>query len=779
MIRGGEQNTMMMITQCDKNALTLKTDTFQLERFSPRAVYLVGQEERTLGGGAAHSAVRREQDGLIRYEFVWQAPDGVRLCWRVTWPDAGDWAEVSAAVYNGMKQTLRLKEISLIKTNGSTFVCNGEAEAWTHSGVIQERRVGRLSEILPSANRMEEKTWEGYGLPLPQALPEGPRFNDGRFRTTKDFFLLYNDGDQGVTIGPWGTPAAYLRFDVLVDGTSLAFDAVSEMTRVAVLPGEERGAQDIRLWFGPCTDSLRQCMEGLAVTHGARKGKKALTGWCSWYRRGQEVTRREVTDTIRGSLRHRERLNLDVIQLDDGWQKQVGDWSVNDRFGGSLDDIVEGIRETGAMPGIWLSPLLVNECLGIPAAHLEWFQRTQDGEFVGGSCNWGHVARWLDPTHPEARAFIRSMIREQKEKGFLYFKIDFNFIMENTEFYDQTKTALQIFRDLYALYREELGEECYLLSCCGFNRGSVGYADASRIGPDSCYIWKAPHPCNLVECIQAAGMTALANGVLYHNDPDVSYLGERGTFNPVGYGHEHNACVCNPTPEQRRIWHSIVGLLGGLELVSDTLYEDLDEDRLRMFEIIGHPAKEKGISLLQGRDLYSTRFGFYWSRPFCDCLSLNIWNPGPDAKPAVLEQEITAPLGEDYHVWSFWDGAYLGRGKEALACSLPPDTGLTVRLTRFREEPVTLVGSDLHISMGAAEIEAYSLAGDELEICLGRSGARDGKLYFFCPEVGLSLISAENCRCGAPVKNGDIWTVPVTNRNKQKEQRVRLAYSPL
>ena len=51
----------------------------------------------------------------------------------------------------------------------------------------------------------------------------------------------------------------------------------------------------------------------------------------------------------------------------------------------------------------------------------------------------------------------------------------------------------QALRDLYRLYRDEIGEDSYLMSCTGFNRATVGLSHASRIGPDSCALWNASH----------------------------------------------------------------------------------------------------------------------------------------------------------------------------------------------------------------------------------------------------------------------------------------------
>jgi alpha-galactosidase len=51
-------------------------------------------------------------------------------------------------------------------------------------------------------------------------------------------------------------------------------------------------------------------------------------------------------------------LPVDVVQVDDGWQADVGDWlGLSGRFS-SLPDLVRRIRDHGRRPGIWLAPFV-------------------------------------------------------------------------------------------------------------------------------------------------------------------------------------------------------------------------------------------------------------------------------------------------------------------------------------------------------------------------------------------------------------------------------------
>ena len=89
--------------------------------------------------------------------------------------------------------------------------------------------------------------------------------------------------------------------------------------------------------------------------------------------------------------------------------------------------------------------------------------------------------QYLDPTHPGARKFIRAMVRNARAEGFRYFKIDYNQVDHNCRYFNPKKTRFEAFRDLYTLYREEMGDS-YLLACADYERATFGLADASRTG---------------------------------------------------------------------------------------------------------------------------------------------------------------------------------------------------------------------------------------------------------------------------------------------------------
>jgi hypothetical protein len=498
----------------------------------------------------------------------------------------------------------------------------------------------------------------------------------------------------------------------------------------------------------------------------------------SWYDRGRDVTADRVGALADWMAAHRDGVPLDVIQIDDGYQRAVGDWAPNGRFPGGWAPVVAGIRAAGAVPGIWLAPLIVDDSLGHFAAHPEWFQHDAGGAPLRGVPMWGPSSHLLDPTNPGAADLIRSILRQARAAGFEYYKIDFNLVggmgmmmgaRSSVRFYDPSRTRLQALRDLYRLYREEIGEAGYLLGCTwGLSRGVVGFADASRIGPDADPRWSGDGPFSLLECIRTVGSSAPANRVLFANDPDAVYTRPRGEL----------------TAAETRTWLSFAGLLGGMTCFSDPLMEAGYADAAHVLELVAPAAPEPGRSFAGGVDREHRRFGFVARRPFGDFATLLVWNPEDAAARVEVDPggTVAAELGRPCHLWSLWDGEYLGEWPhdgEVPAVHLPAHGCAILRMTAAPDEEALplLVGSDLHIGAGAAEVATVVATPGHVRVVLHDAGARDGSLWFRSPGR-LLLESATGLAAGEVAEAAPgVWRVPVRGRARGKRQEIVLDVS--
>jgi hypothetical protein len=113
-------------------------------------------------------------------------------------------------------------------------------------------------------------------------------------------------------------------------------------------------------------------------------------------------------------------LPVDVVQLDDGYQTEIGGWlSLSRRFA-SLHDLVARIRDRGHRAGNWVAPFLAGERSRLYAEHPEWLVRDRSA-----GVNWHQRLFGLDVTHPGAAEYLYRVFSTLGELGFDFFKIDF------------------------------------------------------------------------------------------------------------------------------------------------------------------------------------------------------------------------------------------------------------------------------------------------------------------------------------------------------------------
>lgn len=639
-------------------------------------------------------------------------------------------------------------------------VKKGSPRDW-YLGTIhgEETRCADLEIVLPSKNEVTIETWKSFGLELVEELPQDEQHTDGRWRLFEESLTLYTDGgNTGLLFMPVNTPEAFVRFDNYVCDGQIHLKMISDMCSVLVEDGQWRSAQSVILYNGPFYECADRVIDNYSRYLGARTHKKVPCGWCSWYSVFEYVKEEDVFEAVDFFWRHRDTLHPDYIQLDDGYQKTMGDWSNNNKFPSGLAACAARIKELGIMAGIWLAPMIMHDKCEEYKRHPEWIALNENGQPASKLGNWGKMSYALDVTHPEVKQFVTDILREKMAEGFQYFKIDFNNIHTcGKTSYDATKTSLQAYRDLYALYRQVLGEECYLLSCSGFTRGTVGYADASRTGTDTPKNWKG-NSCCIHAGIRQNPSKSVVNGRLYAADADVSHLFGDGV---------------KLTENQRRIWHSFVGIFGGVTQISE-LSEDMERN-IDQLKILWPASREKAGPVFPCVDSDNSRMGFICYRSYGNFGVYLLWNPGERKNfPSMLSGSLQS-LGSRFHVFSFWDKTYEGI-KEA--DFLLPDFGQydmkLYRLTPVSSEGIPVViGTTLHLSMGATEIQdVHNSASGTLTILLNDAGADCGSVFIYSKKA-LKLEAYENCEA-AVVQDGDVAEVKISQRKEC--QRIVLAY---
>ena len=145
---------------------------------------------------------------------------------------------------------------------------------------------------------------------------------------------------------------------------------------------------------------------------GARVPSPTPAGWCSWYYFYTQVTEDDVVRNLRFLERHRRELPIDTVQIDDGYQADIGDWlTVNEKFPRGMAWLASEIKSAGFTPGLWLAPFFASATSKTFAEHPDWIIRTPAGSPVVGMHNWERENYGLDGTHPGVQAWLNDLFQ--------------------------------------------------------------------------------------------------------------------------------------------------------------------------------------------------------------------------------------------------------------------------------------------------------------------------------------------------------------------------------
>lgn len=308
------------------------------------------------------------------------------------------------------------------------------------------------------------------------------------------------------------------------------------------------------------------------------KSVKHCTGWTSWYNYYTNITEKIIIDNLKAFSGGN--IPIDIFQIDDGYQKALGDWLItNKKFPKGMKFIAGEIKKSGYKAGIWLAPFVCDKKSQIYKEHPEWVLKK-----AGFNPGWNGFFNVLDFYNEEVRDYIKKVFHTILEVwNYDMVKLDFLYAVALIPRKDKTRG--QIMYEAMEFLREIAGDKIIL--GCGVPLGcAFGFVDYCRIGSDVSLSWEDKILNNLHYRERVSTINSIVstigrrqlNGRAFLNDPDVFII--RSKNNKLTQNQRYTLLLLNL-------------IFGGLVFTSDNISEYTEEE-LKLYKSI-FPIKEKTI----------------------------------------------------------------------------------------------------------------------------------------------------------------------------------------
>ncbi|GAA5804179.1 hypothetical protein HPULCUR_009666 [Helicostylum pulchrum] len=279
------------------------------------------------------------------------------------------------------------------------------------------------------------------------------------------------------------------------------------------------------------------------------RNPRHLTGWSSWYNFYERVTEKDVLSSLQAFKKHQ--YPIDVFQIDDGFESQIGDWLDVDsvKFPRGMKALADDIKQQNYLPGIWLAPYAVGFKSKIVKEHPEWLLKHADSRLVVAGPNWGGFYA-MDIYHPEVRTYLQNVFDQVIDVwGYELLKLDFLFAAAMIP--RLGKSRGEIMWDAMNLITELTSKRALLLGSGVTLPSTWGRLEYSRVSSDASPWWdnSVLRIANVRERVATSNaiMSTLNRwpmaSTIFGSDPDVFFV--RSDNNKLTKQEKHTLLVIN------------------------------------------------------------------------------------------------------------------------------------------------------------------------------------------------------------------------------------------
>lgn len=707
--------------------------------------------------------------GLCAWASLRTALPGSRLSLDLEWalPQAHGLLLWRATIHNDADDPVELERVALLRTGPE---CGGRRQ----QGVTGQSRAMQpgSGRLVFDQDGLEDLAWLSDGwqswsfagvigrepvltrtrlgpLTSPMYLNPATSRPGGRLGQTSDMFGVLADRHSrlGILAGQLSERVAFAGLQAILDPGAACLSLNAHLDGAQLMPGASCTTDWAALAFIDLdhTDPLATYLEAVARENQARVGARIPAGWCSWYYFFEYVGQTDIERNAGWIAEHGDEYPLELVQIDDGFQPEVGDWlATNERFPDGHRALVDQIESLGQVAGLWLAPFIAKPGAAIVREHPDWLLRRPGGRPVRAGYNWNTFNLALDVTHPEVLNHIERVIRTAvKDWGYRYLKLDFLYAAALPgERHDPASTRASALRRALERIRQAAGEDVFL-AACGCPLGpAVGLTDSMRIGPDVAPRWRPAYQGIELFFSREPSLPSVRNAV--HNTLTRAALHDRWWIN------DPDCLILRESDSHLKFTEvellaTIVGLSGGTLMVSDEM-ATLTDPRLAILARLLPPLAGRPLILDSFDRLRPSRVVKHLQGALGQWALAAVIN-WEDRPAEHLLHVGQAGFGENTLVEAFdlWRCQALDCRQGQMVLTVPAHG---VRLLRMqqRREPVGWIGDNLHLSSGTFvkrwQPEAKQATA---QLDLGRRG--QGSLWLRTPGGRLSAAWLDGQAC--------------------------------
>ena len=379
------------------------------------------------------------------------------------------------------------------------------------------------------------------------------------------------------------------------------------------------------------TSGLETYVNEIHLNNGGNVTKsKAYSGWCSWYYYGPNISEKIILENM-NELKKRS-VDIDIIQIDDGWSKSRGDWEANEKFPSGMKALAEQIKSQGFIPGIWVSPLTADEDSEFIKNNKDCFVLDDKGEVYG--------YRSLDLSNEKSQKYLYDLFYKLSHTwGYRYIKFDFVIYGFSAAIHkDRNFNGVKNYRKALEIMKSAVTEDTILLACTSPLSQPINYVQCMRTSMDIFEQWNS-----LKQVAKQVLLREYINKYV-RVDPDCVMLRTAENEDEEAFR------LCTRTEYEIKTFISLIAATGGTTMLSDkvTLLKESQTDNFKLML----PINQYSPKIID--------FGFedIPSKLLIDggsikTLMLFNWEDYTERKEYVLEKKC--------HAYDFWDKKYLGK----------------------------------------------------------------------------------------------------------------------